>query len=302
MIDPDRPGVDAVRARCAATSINYADAQAIPSRCAPLPDDTVLRGVAAAGVLYSYPFVAHTALGSHVIAPTAQIIVRQNRVDQDRLPDEDAKSLIFDDTLLFDIDKFSGYDRFETGTRANVGVQYTFQANNGVYARAVFGQSFHLAGENPYVDPGLDPTGKFNYSPVSGLETNRSDYVAGRLSVAVHGHQPASPRSASTSGTGACAARTPCCERQLRPADRRARPTPSRAFDPRHRPARQAAGNHGHRRPEADRPLERVGHAALRPRCRAAHPGHLSAQVRRRMLRADRELHRDLRRERCART
>ena len=43
----------------------------------------------------------------------------------------------------------------------------------------VFGQSFHLAGENPYVDPGLDPTGKFNYSPTSGLETNRSDYVTG---------------------------------------------------------------------------------------------------------------------------
>ena len=87
---------------------------------------------------------------------------------------------MFDDTLLFDIDKFSGYDRFETGTRANVGVQYTFQANNGIYARAVFGQSYHLAGDNPFVDPGFDPDRqRFNYSPVSGLETNRSDYVAG---------------------------------------------------------------------------------------------------------------------------
>src|SRR5581483_11230646 len=75
--------------------------------------------------------------------------------------------------------KFSGYDRFETGTRANVGIQYTFQANNGAYLRAVFGQSIHLSGENPFVNPGLDPTGKFNYSPVSGLETNRSDYVTG---------------------------------------------------------------------------------------------------------------------------
>jgi LPS-assembly protein len=157
---------------------NYADARD-PFTLAMLPDDTVLRGVGTAGVLYSYPFVAHTGFGSHVIAPTAQIIVRQNKLDQKRLPDEDAKSLVFDDTLLFDIDKFSGYDRFETGTRANVGVQYTFQANNGMYARAVFGQSFHLAGENPYVDPGVDPTLKFNYSPVSGLETDRSDYVAG---------------------------------------------------------------------------------------------------------------------------
>jgi LPS-assembly protein len=157
---------------------NYADARD-PDTLAPLPSDTVLRGVAATGLLYSYPFVAHTGFASHVFEPTAQIIARQNRADQRRLPDEDAKSLIFDDTLLFDIDKFSGYDRFETGTRANVGLQYTFQANNGIYGRAVFGQSFHLAGENPYIDPGLDPTAKFNYSPASGLETHRSDYVAG---------------------------------------------------------------------------------------------------------------------------
>lgn len=148
---------------------------------APLPytSDTVFRGVAAAGMLYSYPFVANTSFGSHVLAPTAQIIGRTSRGNQTNLPDEDAKSLVFDDTLLFDIDKFSGYDRYETGTRANVGLQYTFQANNGLYARAVFGQSYQLAGQNAFADPGLDPTGKFNYSPVSGLETNRSDYVAG---------------------------------------------------------------------------------------------------------------------------
>ena len=159
---------------------NYSNANDPFAPFGMLPDDTVLRGIGTAGVLYSYPFVAHTSVGSHVLAPTAQIIVRQNQVTQSRLPDEDAKSLVFDDTLLFDIDKFSGYDRFETGTRANLGIQYTFQANNGGYLRAVFGQSLHLAGDNPYANPGLDPTlVAFNYSPVSGLQTNRSDYVAG---------------------------------------------------------------------------------------------------------------------------
>ena len=44
-----------------------------------LPGDTAFRGVGATGVLYSYPFVAHTGFGSHVIEPTAQIIVRQNK-------------------------------------------------------------------------------------------------------------------------------------------------------------------------------------------------------------------------------
>ena len=153
-----------------------------------LDDDTILRGTGQAGLLYSFPFVAHSGWASHVFEPTAQVIVRPNRISQRRTPDEDAKSLVFDDTLLFDIDKFSGYDRLETGTRANFGVQYTLQASNGVYARGVFGQSRHLSGDNAFADPGLAvgpldangvPTAVPNFSPQTGLQTDRSDYVAG---------------------------------------------------------------------------------------------------------------------------
>ncbi|HWE17442.1 MAG TPA: LPS-assembly protein LptD [Hyphomicrobiaceae bacterium] len=150
-----------------------------------IADETLVRGIATGGLLYSYPFVAHTALATHVIEPTAQLIARPNyNYNQRRTPDEDARSLIFDDTLLFDIDKFSGYDRYETGTRANIGLQYTLQTAGGVYARAVVGQSILLAGDNDFVDPGLaasglNPTGIFNFNPASGLQTDRSDYVAG---------------------------------------------------------------------------------------------------------------------------
>jgi LPS-assembly protein len=72
---------------------------------------------------------------------------------------------VFDDTILFDIDKFSGYDRIETGTRANVGVRYTAQLPNGAYARAVFGESYQLAGQN-------------SFDLNSGLGTTNSDYVS----------------------------------------------------------------------------------------------------------------------------
>ena len=37
----------------------------------------------------------------------------------------DAQSLVFDDSTLFEWSKFSGYDRFETGTRLNYGGQAT---------------------------------------------------------------------------------------------------------------------------------------------------------------------------------
>ncbi|MBO0765463.1 MAG: LPS-assembly protein LptD [Hyphomicrobiaceae bacterium] len=151
----------------------------------PIGDDTALFGTGAVGILYSYPWVLHTASASHIIEPTAQIVARPNYGDQRRLPDEDARSLVFDDTLLFDIDKFSGFDRFETGTRGNFGLQYTLQANSGLYARAVFGESLQLAGTNSFNSIEFQPSGvnlngvAFNFNPKSGLQTDRSDYVAG---------------------------------------------------------------------------------------------------------------------------
>ena len=164
-----------------------------PDTSRSIAEDTVTRAVGAGGATYAYPFVAHTQAGSHVIEPTGQIIVRSADVSQRRLPDEDAKSLVWDDTLLFDVDKFSGWDRVETGTRANVGLQYTYQAAGGGYARFIAGQSFHLGGTNPFTDPGVvpyltrDANGNIvdpnavasNFSPRSGLDTDRSDYVLG---------------------------------------------------------------------------------------------------------------------------
>ncbi len=144
-----------------------------------VPEDTVTRAMATAALTYSYPFVANTSTGSHVVEPIGQIVTRPASISQRRLPDEDAKSLVFDDTLLFEVDKFSGWDRIETGTRANVGLQYTYQSNNGLYARLLAGQSYQLAGQNPYANPGTDGTLTPNFTPSSGLETSRSDYVLG---------------------------------------------------------------------------------------------------------------------------
>ncbi len=152
-----------------------------PTTCSGdlVDDDTTFRGVAAGGATVTYPWVANTAYASHVIEPIAQIITRQESVTQRQLPDEDARSLIFDDTNLFEVSKFSGYDRTEMGTRVNAGIQYTFQANDGGYARFLAGQSYHLSGDNVYADPGRTDDGNFIYSPTSGLETDRSDYVLG---------------------------------------------------------------------------------------------------------------------------
>jgi len=134
-------------------------------------DGAILRGNAIAGIEYRYPFIASTGSITHVVEPIGQVIARPSSVgDQQEIPNEDALSLVFDDTLLFDIDKFSGYDRIETGTRANVGARYTAQLASGAYGRAVFGQSYQIAGENEF---------DTDFFRTSGLATDTSDYVGG---------------------------------------------------------------------------------------------------------------------------
>ncbi len=132
----------------------------------PQDSTTSFRGSAVAGLEYRFPFVKQTESATHVIEPIGQIIARPDIKDQGEIPNEDARSLVFDDTLLFDIDKFSGYDRIETGTRANVGVQYSINTDRGWNARIVAGQSYQIAGENSF---GED----------TGLSEANSDYVAG---------------------------------------------------------------------------------------------------------------------------
>jgi LPS-assembly protein len=141
--------------------------------------ESVTRGIVDGGATVSYPWAATNAAGTHIIEPIGQIVVHQETIPQRRLPDEDAQSLVFDDTNLFSTSKFSGYDRIETGTRVNAGLQYTFQSNDGGYARFLAGQSYHLSGDNIYLNPGRNADGNYVFNPYNGLQTDRSDYVLG---------------------------------------------------------------------------------------------------------------------------
>ena len=125
------------------------------------------------GLEYRYPFINVQSWGTQTIEPIAQVIVRPNETGIGKLPNEDSQSLIFDDTNLFQVDKFAGWDRVEGGGRANVGVQYTTQFNRGGFVNAMFGQSYQLFGTNSFAAGDTTNTGLD-----SGLDTDRSDYVA----------------------------------------------------------------------------------------------------------------------------
>jgi LPS-assembly protein len=139
----------------------------------PEGDTNVVRAMPAAGLEYRYPFIGVQSWGTQTIEPIAQVIVRPNETDIGRLPNEDAQSLIFDDSNLFKLDKFSGWDRTEGGTRANVGIQYTAQVNNAGFFNVLFGQSYQLMGQNSFTQGGVANAGL-----ESGLDKPQSDYVA----------------------------------------------------------------------------------------------------------------------------
>jgi len=138
-----------------------------------LEDDPSGRYMATAGLEARYPFLITAGSSSHIIEPIAQIYARPDEQMAGGLPNEDAQSFVFDATSLFERDKFSGYDRIEGGTRANVGIRYTGSFDNGVGLRGIFGQSYQLAGENSFASADL-----VNAGANSGLENDVSDFVA----------------------------------------------------------------------------------------------------------------------------
>jgi LPS-assembly protein len=139
----------------------------------PAGNSSVVRAMPTAGIEYRYPFIGVHSWGTQTIEPIAQVIARPDETAVNRLPNEDAQSLIFDDSNLFKVDKFSGWDRVEGGGRANVGAQYTAQFNHACFFNVLVGQSYQLFGKNSFAQGGLTNTGLD-----SGLDTGRSDYVA----------------------------------------------------------------------------------------------------------------------------
>lgn len=149
-----------------AKTLGVADAQ----------DNFFARAMPVVGLEYRFPLVANTSWGTHILEPIAQIVARPNETRTGNLPNNDALSLTFDDTNIFEWNKFSGYDRVEGGVRANIGAQYTLRTDSGGYANLMVGQSYQVAGRNSYANWDLANTGA-----QSGLERRASDFVARAL-------------------------------------------------------------------------------------------------------------------------
>ena len=131
-------------------------------------DETTTRILPSAGVDVRWPFIASHDYGQSVFSPVFQFIAAGNETNKNSIGNEDAITLNFDQSSLFLEDRFTGLDRYESGVRTNVGLTYSFLGSNGGIVKASAGESFHIAGDNSFVDG-------------SGLNGSSSDLVAALL-------------------------------------------------------------------------------------------------------------------------
>ncbi|MEM7523632.1 MAG: LPS assembly protein LptD [Pseudomonadota bacterium] len=101
---------------------------------------------------------------SQTFEPVLQIVAAPDVRDGD-IPNEDSTIVEFDEMNLFEVDRFTGIDRRETGAYATLGAVFERTDLDGLSVRASGGRVLRFA-END------------DFSPMSGLSGDLSDYVA----------------------------------------------------------------------------------------------------------------------------
>ncbi len=129
------------------------------------------RGLATAAVDVKWPLVGSFAGGTQVLTPRFQIVASPKIVNLS-VPNEDARAIDLEDSNLFALNRFPGYDRIEDGVRFTYGLDWQFDRPGWRIATTI-GQSYRLTR-----DPTLLPDG-------TGL-TNRLSDIVGRTEVRFH--------------------------------------------------------------------------------------------------------------------
>jgi LPS-assembly protein len=121
------------------------------------------RGVGAVALDMKWPLVGPAFGGTQRITPRIQIVAAP-RIENLGVPNEDARAVDLEDSNLFALNRFPGYDRFEDSTRITWGVDYSLLLP-GFSVDATVGQSYRLSAR-----PTLFPDG-------TGLNGRVSDIV-----------------------------------------------------------------------------------------------------------------------------
>ena len=126
------------------------------------------RGVATAAFDAKWPLVGKVFGGTQVVTPRIQIVASPT-IRNLAVPNEDSRALDLQDSNLFALNRFPGYDRIEDGVRFTYGFDWQFEAPRW-RVKTTVGQSFRLTSKATLLPDG------------TGL-SNRSSDIVGRTEV-----------------------------------------------------------------------------------------------------------------------
>ncbi len=121
------------------------------------------RGIGALAADFRWPFIGPAFGGTQRLVPRVQLVLTPPTPNLE-IPNEDARSVDLEDSNLFALNRFPGYDRWEDGSRVTYGVEWSIDRPN-VAIHSVIGQSYRLTR-----NPGIFPDG-------TGLTDRWSDIV-----------------------------------------------------------------------------------------------------------------------------
>ncbi|USI73129.1 LPS-assembly protein LptD [Sphingomonas morindae] len=127
------------------------------------------RGIAAAAVDMRWPFVGTLFGGTQRVTPRVQFVASPHAKNL-AIPNEDARAIDLEDSNLFALNRFNGYDRWEGDTRVTYGLDYALDLPRFAL-RSVIGQSYRLAGPDSLFPDGTGLSGDF--SDIVGRTTIR---------------------------------------------------------------------------------------------------------------------------------
>lgn len=121
------------------------------------------RGIAALVADVKWPFVGPAFGGIQRIVPRVQLVLTPPTPNLE-IPNEDARSIDLEDSNLFALSRFPGYDRWEDGSRITYGLDWSLDRPN-LSILTTIGQSYRITRR-----PGIFPEG-------TGLSDRLSDIV-----------------------------------------------------------------------------------------------------------------------------
>jgi LPS-assembly protein len=125
---------------------------------------------------WSLPFVRNVGDAHEVLEPIFALIASPNGGNPGKIPNEDSQDFEFDETHLFDADRFTGLDRVDSGQRLDYGIKWTSFENDGSSLGVFVGQSIRFGGDHSFgagsglQDDFSDVVGRVQFSPTNYVD------------------------------------------------------------------------------------------------------------------------------------